>query len=496
MMREGLGLSRRVLAAGMFAGLVHGASACGEVTADPDAGDEYGEADGGGQAGGDDAGAAGNDAGAPPDALVDCDEGFTGPGCEECTVFVNGDEGSDSNSGRSWEEPVAGVDVGITRAKSRLESDDVDRCSVWVREGTYVPGDSREDSFELEPGVHLYGGFAGFESARGERDFETYETVLSGDLDDDGDPDNNAYHVVIGADDATLDGFTITAGNADVLPGDDRLGGGMLNFDASPALENVVFTDNQAESGGAMRNEGDSAPTLINVSFIGNEAVFGGAMSNEGDSAPTLINVSFVGNEADNGDGGAMRNRGNSAPTLINVSFVGNQAGGSHGGAMNNRATSAPTLINVSFVGNQASSGGALRTSTSAKAVIFNSILWGNEAGGADEIVHESDRDLVIRSSIIQGGLGEIGGDGNVDARSDDILDENPEFVDAPDDVRLSQDSEAAIDAGDESLIDELDLGELGVEFPDTDLGGEPRIVDGDGSGEAVIDLGAYEYQP
>ncbi len=67
--------------------------------------------------------------------------------------------------------------------------------------------------------------------------------------------------------------------------------------------------------------------------------------------------------------------------------------------------------------------------------------------------------------------------------------------VDAPDDLRLSEDSDAAIDAG-EFPVDDLDLDELGVEFPDTDLAGQPRIVDGDGSGEAVIDLGAYEYQP
>ena len=433
MLREHGGLSRRGVAAGLFAGVLLGAAACGEVTANPDAGDDTGEADAGGQAGGDDAGAA-------PDARPDCDDGFTGSDCAECTVFVDGGDGADGNEGLSWEDAVESVSAGIGRAATRLDSDDQERCSVWVREGTYVPGDSRDDSFELAPGVHLYGGFAGFETAREDRNVDQYETTLSGDIDASGDLDENAYHVVtatnIGAGDATLDGFTITAGHADGS-GDDRLGGGMVNDDASPALENVVFTDNQASGiGGAMENRGDSAPTLINVSFVDNQAEFGGGMNNQSDSAPTLINVSFNGNQAED-------------------------------------------------------DGGAILTRLSAEGQIFNSILWGNDAGDdGNEIAHESDEDLVIETSIVEAAGGEgIHEDGDGDLVDDDLSEDNPQFVDAPDDLRLSGASGAAIDAGDESVIED-------VEFPDTDLAGEPRIVDGDGSGDAVIDLGAYEYQP
>jgi hypothetical protein len=43
-----------------------------------------------------------------------------------------------------------------------------------------------------------------------------------------------------------------------------------------------------------------------------------------------------------------------------------------------------------------------------------------------------------------------------------------------------------AIDAGDNSAPD----------LPKKDLAGKPRIVDGDGDGDTIIDMGAYEFQP
>ncbi len=73
----------------------------------------------------------------------------------------------------------------------------------------------------------IYGGFAGTETARNQRDPATNLTVLSGDIDNNDSQTpiitdlttvtgntTNSYHVVIGATGATLDGFTITAGNA------------------------------------------------------------------------------------------------------------------------------------------------------------------------------------------------------------------------------------------------------------------------------------------
>jgi len=101
---------------------------------------------------------------------------------------------------------------------------------IWVRQGVHRPGLSQTDTFTLKNGVAVYGGFAGTETSLAQRDWQTNVTVLSGDINQDDITDANgvvtstaniagvnAYHVVTGGgtnNTAVLDGFTITAGNA------------------------------------------------------------------------------------------------------------------------------------------------------------------------------------------------------------------------------------------------------------------------------------------
>jgi hypothetical protein len=119
-------------------------------------------------------------------------------------------------------------------------------------------------------------------------------TALSGDLDgnDTTDPHGvvttteniagtNAWTVVTGSgvtETAGLDGFTITAGNANSTDADCawnepcRSGGGMYNDQSSPSLVNVTFSGNAAPSGygGGMYNYDNSSPTLVNGILWGN----------------------------------------------------------------------------------------------------------------------------------------------------------------------------------------------------------------------------------
>jgi len=213
---------------------------------------------------------------------------------------------------------------------------------IWVAEGIHLPttGADRSATFRLWYGVALYGGFAGHETGREQRNWEEHETILSGDIGVTGDNGDNSYHVVSGRSDidarATLDGFIITGGNANGDGWDDGSGGGMFNRASSPTLTNVTFSNNSAEeSGGGMYNE-DGNPTLTNVTFSGNSSqgdggwmCDGGGMYNE-DGNPTLTNVAFSGNSSQ-GDGGGMCNEDGN-PTLTNVTFSGNSSQGDGGG--------------------------------------------------------------------------------------------------------------------------------------------------------------------
>ena len=66
------------------------------------------------------------------------------------------------------------------------------------------------------------------------------------------------YHVVqciSGEDPNTIiEGFTITGGDANGPILDDRLGGGMFNYAASPTVTNCIFIENAAIHGGGMYN--------------------------------------------------------------------------------------------------------------------------------------------------------------------------------------------------------------------------------------------------
>jgi hypothetical protein len=388
---------------------------------------------------------------------------------------------------------------------------------IWVAEGTHKPGALRTDTFQLTSGVALYGGFAGSESLRDERDWTVHEAILSGDIGTPDDDSDNTYHVVTGSGTnatAVLDGFTITGGNANsssanssgggmynsigsplllnvTISGNssDSYGGGMLNASSSPTLVNVTFSRNSSDSygyGGGMCNYDNSNPMLLNVTFSGNSADWAGGMYNR-DSNPTLTNVTFSGNSA--GSSGGMLNH-RSSPTLVNVTFSGNSA--HYGGGMHNLSSN-PTLTNVTFSGNYAEYGGGMYNYESSPA-LTNCILWGNTAPTGPQICNAISSTPTITYSDIQGGYS---GTGNINA--DPLFLRNPDSGDGDwttpgdndyGDLRL-QPASPAIDVGDNSALpaDTLDLdkdGNISEPLP-IDLDGNFRIVNG------VVDMGAYE---
>jgi predicted outer membrane repeat protein len=372
----------------------------------------------------------------------------------------------------SWTDACS-LDVALNNGFSNTE--------IWAATGVYTPGMSSYDTFQLQDGVALYGGFDPDSSADQfeERDWEAFPTVLSGDVDGNDTTDangvvttthsiagNNSLHVVTASvqdSTAVLDGFTITGGNANGFDLSDECGGGMYNEHLSRlTLTNVTFSGNTAAyRGGGMYNEHLSILALSNVTFSNNTATLGGGMSNSSSSA-ALTNVSFSGNRAS--FGGGMHNW-SSSPTLTNITFSGNLAG-NYGGGMYNQVSSSPS--------------------------VRNSILWNNRdssgTGTLSASIYNNSSTVTLTLSLAQGSGGSaswtsdpsyVDGGGNLD--SDPLFVQPIDPIQAPipsGDLHLQAGS-PAINTGDNQYV----TGIL------TDLDGNPRI-----SGE-IVDMGAYESQ-
>ena len=251
---------------------------------------------------------------------------------------------------------------------------------VWVAAGTYAeerPDDPAGDgSLVLVSGVHVYGGFAGTETYLHEANWALNVTVIDGS--NGRGPGVAAYHVVKGADNATLDGFTITGGNANGGATARRRGGGMYNDRASPTVTNCTFLWNSAEQGrgGGMYND-SASPAVTNCTFTANSAYYeGGGMYNDS-ASPTVANCTFTANSA--GGGGGMFNWQSSSPTVTNCTFAGNSAG--YGGGMYTYDSS-PTVTNCAFAGNWSSGRGGGMWSDRASLTVANCTFTANSACG------------------------------------------------------------------------------------------------------------------
>ncbi|GAA4415036.1 hypothetical protein GCM10023187_45180 [Nibrella viscosa] len=241
---------------------------------------------------------------------------------------------------------------------------------VWVAAGTYIPAGAPADrtdrtvSFRMQNGVAIYGGFAGTETSLTERPLidplmgRPSSTTLSGDIDGDGTPAGNSYHVFYhpigtGLDHtAVLDGFVITGGHAcDSSQVDATMGGGMYNHGSSPELVNCIFVGNTAAgAGGGLYNDYYASPTLVNCRITANSAFAGGGIYNLSSCNPSLLSCSFLANTATLGAG--MFNNTNASPGLTDCLFRANSA--QTGGGVYNLNGCSPTLVNCRFVGNSA----------------------------------------------------------------------------------------------------------------------------------------------
>ncbi|MFO0835575.1 MAG: GC-type dockerin domain-anchored protein [Phycisphaerales bacterium] len=223
------------------------------------------------------------------------------------TIFVDASKPPNSGNGASWATAFGGR-TGLQAALAIAQSGD----EIWVADGVYAPGLSgspRTSTFALKDGVRVLGGFAGGETSADQRDPSLHVAVLTGDLAGNGNewPNyaDNAYRVVtcvnLGAT-TELDGFTIRDGHNDdqtfpfqgygagmIVSGGamtirrceftgsyaDWVGGGLGIVDASPLVEDCVFSGNQGHSG-CNAAQARSNAIIRNCAFVGDSHVAGG----------------------------------------------------------------------------------------------------------------------------------------------------------------------------------------------------------------------------
>lgn len=353
---------------------------------------------------------------------------------------------------------------------------------VWVAAGVYsevrvsVDADGSgvdTGSLVVRANVDLFGGFAGTETNRADRDWETNVTVIDGSLSRGG---NAAHHVVVIAADAIIDGFTITGGDAmssSSPPGPQtQLGGGIYCSGASPVIRNCAVVYNAAAVGGGFYFDGIGTPTIDNCRFEQNEGTYNGGgaafLGNHADSHPAIVDSHFFGNQSP--AGGALTLGHNMALTVERSSFGENAATGpgGQGGVLFVHNTGAATLtncifyanaavanggvyystpsgpsvvgfMNCTFSTNVAAEGHAIYGSSSTVATLTNCIVWDNtNASGAVVSVFGGDQPAITYSNV-QGGFA---GTGNLNPALD------PQFVNAAAADYYLQPGSPCVDAG------------------------------------------------
>ncbi|MCF8346531.1 MAG: T9SS type A sorting domain-containing protein, partial [Bacteroidales bacterium] len=285
------------------------------------------------------------------------------------------------------------------------------------------------------------------------------ETILSGDIDKNGQTDaGNAQRLMYGEDitSATvLSGLTFYGGNASES-GDD--GAGLRLNGGDPVIEDCAFIENICDDNGAgLYMFGASTPTVTNCIFAGNSAGDkGGATYTATGCDAQFTNCIFANNSAVT-DAGAFRVY-KSSPVISNCSFVKNY------------------LTN--------GDGAALDISTDGDPDVINCIFWGNQVGGVTEI------DLTLSSSSALATItncafeGTYSTDGATVTGTVDISATDPAFT-SPSTTAGSDGYDAAADWSIQSGSPLIDAG--------TDAGA-PLMDIQYGYRDATPDIGAYEY--
>lgn len=333
------------------------------------------------------------------------------------TVKGTGDGSSWDNASNDLQKMIDELAAGGTSA-----------AEVWVAAGTYTPksqlvsGTAYSASFRMRDGVSVYGGFAGGESSKLDRDREkgtmpwdfTYETILEGSYYDHSDfawtgkkwtLTGDSRHVVwfapmSGEDDfsnvTTLDGVTIMGGYAQGGTGLDDFktdcGAGVYMDGANAYLTNCIVKENYAtgNGGGVYLKNG-----RVQTSFIYNNSsdADGGAVYV--DNRGLVLRSMLANNSAHNGAGAYLHNGAEAGSAdddrpeylILSTCVVSNNTVTGNGAVYCDKGgvLMQNTIVNNNCVtATDATDVNASRTGgiyVDEYALVLNSVIWNNQMG-------------------------------------------------------------------------------------------------------------------
>jgi hypothetical protein len=167
--------------------------------------------------------------------------------CTETGICYVDKNANGSQDGNSWTNAYRSLEQALDRAAHCPDMDE-----IWIADGTYSPyfEINRTNYFSVRPGVKIYGGFQGNETAINQRVYGMYPTFISGDIGTNGVISDNLYHVLniqSGAEETLLDGITIRDGMANGGSLDQQRGSAIYNS-GNLKLQKVTILSSSAPS--------------------------------------------------------------------------------------------------------------------------------------------------------------------------------------------------------------------------------------------------------